>query len=44
MTRERDESEVNGVQHQLDAHEHPERVALEDNAHRTDGEQNTRKC
>src|SRR5687768_9270948 len=32
VTRKRDKCQVDGVEHQLDAHEHPDRVALKNNA------------
>src|SRR5262245_61153462 len=36
---ERDEGQVHGVQHQLDAHEHHERVPADENADAADHEQ-----
>ena len=38
VPRERYERKIYGIEHQLDAHEHPEGVALEDNADRADRE------
>ena len=43
ITRKRDKRQVDRVQHQLDAHEHADRVSFEHNADRADGEQNARK-
>src|SRR5690606_20853689 len=40
---ERDERQVRRVQHQLDAHEHHERVAAHEHAERPDGEQDRRE-
>jgi hypothetical protein len=36
VTRESDECQIHRIQHQLDAHEHPDRVALEYHADRAD--------
>jgi hypothetical protein len=39
ITRERNECQVYGIEHQLDAHKHTDSVALKNNADRADGEQ-----
>src|SRR6201998_4143412 len=41
--RERDERQVDGVEHQLDAHEHHDGVAAQQHACGPDGEQQRRK-
>ena len=43
MPGERDEREVGGVEHQLDAHEHDDRVAAHQHADRADREQQRRQ-
>ncbi len=38
ITRKGDECQVDGVEHQLDAHKHPDRVALKNYTDSADGE------
>jgi len=42
VSRKRDERKIYGIEHKLDAHEHPESVALENNAYASDRKQNSR--
>src|SRR5215204_4106956 len=43
VTGEGDERQVDGVEHQLDAHEHLDGVALDDDADHADGEEHGRE-